>query len=819
METLWQDLRYGMRALVKNPGFTAVALITLALGIGVNTAIFSVVNAILLRPLPYKAPDRLVMIEGNFLRLDMENLGASPPEFNDYREQTHSFELMAAFNNVNFNLTGGDQPEQIVGARVSAQLFPLLGSKPMPGRSFVSEEERPGRDNVVILSHGLWKRRFNADPNIIGKTLTLDSTSYTVVGIMPPDFQFPHSSFPFAVRADLWIPLAFTDEQLQHRSSYSLRVMARLKSGVTLDQAQAEMAALARRLEEQHPRSYRGPRGEVGGWRVTVVPVREQVVGNIRPALLVLLGAVGFVLLIACANVANLLLARAVGRRREMAIRMAVGASHRQLIQQQLIESLLLAVLGGALGVLCALWGDDLLVRLNPVDIPRVQEVSVDARVVVFTFAMSLLTGLIFGVVPAMSIAQPHLSESLKEGGQKLAGGFGHNRVRHLLVVAQLALSLVMLIAAGLLIKSFVRLQQVNPGFRAENLLTMEIALPPSKYVEPHQQASFFQQLLQRVATLPGTRSAGLITILPMSGARFDGPVSVEGRPLDFTRGPEVANYRIISSGYFQAMGIPHLQGRQPTEQDAAGKTPVVVVNQTLARHFFPNENPIGRRLKLGAPQNPRPWLTIVGVVGDVKHSGLGAATRPEMYVPYLQEPAGAMTLVMRADSNPMSLAAAVRREVMSVDLDQPVYNIRTMEQVLSDSVSQRRFSMLLLGLFSVVALVLAAVGLYAVISYSVNQRTHEIGICMALGAKARDVLKLVVRQGMVLAFVGVVIGLGAALGLSRFISSLLFGVSATDPLTFVVISLLLTVVALLACYLPARRATKVDPMVALRCE
>jgi putative ABC transport system permease protein len=825
MDNLWQDLRYGIRMLLRSPGFTLVGVLALALGIGANTAIFSVVNAVLLRPLPYPDPDRLVLLSENFSRLGLNRISVSAPEFIDYRDRSQSFERVAAYKYLNFNLTGVDEPERILGASVSAGLFTLLGINPSRGRAFLPEEDQPGGHPVVVLSHGLWQRRFGADPSVVGKTLRLNGNHMTVVGIMPPGFQFP-------AQAELWAPIVFNDDALRQRQSRSLRVIARLKPDVTLKQAQAEMSTFARQLTQQYPDIYL----ESNGWSITLTPLREQMVGNLRTTLLVLLGAVGFVLLIACANVANLLLARAAARQKEIAIRTALGAGRRRLVRQLLTESVLLALVGGTLGLLLALWGIDLLAALRPPGIPALVKISVDAPVLAFTILTSLLTGILFGLAPALAASKLDLNESLKEGGRGAAGSRGRHRLGSILVISEVALALVLLIGAGLLIKGFLRLRSVDPGFNPKNVLVTWTVLSPSKYPDRTQVADFYQTLLARIEALPGVQFVGATNDLPLSGDNSSWGFTTEAHPRPAPGEVLEANYRVASPNYFRAMGISLVRGRFFTEFDNESAPGAVIINETMARRFWSDEDPIGKRMKLGSPDPQHTWdglwLTIVGVVGDVKHFGLAADARPEMYVTYLQNPwrglpaAPYMTvvwrgvsLVVRVAAEPTALAAAVRRAVWSVDKDQPVFGVNTIEQVLSNSVAQRRFTMLLLSLFAALALVLAALGIYGVMSYAVTQRTREIGIRMSLGAQPSDALRLVLKQGLGLALVGVGIGLAAAFTLTRVLSGLLYSVSATDPATFAGISLLLAAVALLACYIPARRATRVDPMVALRYE
>ncbi len=827
MNTLWQDLRYGARTLVKKPGFTLIAIITLALGIGANTAIFSIINAVLLQPLPYPDAQRLVLISENFSERGLIRIIVSAPEYLDYRDRSQSFEHVAAFRRQSFTLTGAGEAELLRGAVSSTNLIATLGVKPALGRAFLPGEDQPGAGQVVVLSHRLWLRRFGADPRVIGQKLTLNNSAFEVVGVMPPGFQFPSP-------AELWAPITFTNELLgQRQGPRNLTVLARLKPENSLQAAQTEMNTLARQLQEMYPEVY--PAGI--GWSVTVTSFRDQVVGGVRRALWVMLGAVTFVLLIACANVANLLLARAAAREREMAIRAALGAGRGRIVRQLLTESVALALIGGSLGVLIALWGVDALLTLNPNVLPSTANVTINATVMTFTLIVSLLTGVGFGLAPALTASKSDLTGALKESGRSGAGRLGRFGLRNALVVLEVALSLVLLVGAGLLIRSFWRVQAVDPGFRAENVLTIGIALPQAKYPDKQQVANFYQQVLSQVERLPGVQATGVIAGLPLGGSSSTWGFTTEANPQP-ARLEEVleATNRVASPGYFRAMGIPLRRGRDFTAQDNESAPNVVIINETMARRFWPNEDPIGKRIKLPSPEPQRTWdgrwLTIIGVVGDVRADGLESEANPEMYLAYLQNPwrgmpsrsymtlvGRAMSLVARSSVDPTSLAAAIREAVAAVDKDQPVTAVATMESLMALSGSARRFNLLLLGLFATVALVLAAVGLYGVMSYGVSRQTHEIGIRMALGAQAGAVLRSVVWQGMRLVAIGLACGLAAAVALARFMDTLLFGVSATDPLTFAVIALLLTAVALLACWIPARRATKVDPMIALRCE
>ncbi|MFP5265264.1 MAG: ABC transporter permease [Blastocatellia bacterium] len=801
MENFIQDLRYGVRVLLKSPGFTAVAVIALALGIGANTAVFSVVNAVLLKPLPYKDSDRLVLMTGASLETGQLRGSVSPPDFLDYREQNTTLERLAAVAGASFSLTGGAEPERVQSARVSEGFFEALGVDPAYGRTFTSEEEQAGRDQVVILGNGLWRRRFGADPNVLGQAITLNDKSYLVVGVMPEGFQYPRD-------AELWVPFAFKTPQTSVRRFHYLRPVGRLKQGVSLQQAQADLTSIARRLAEQYPDSNRD-------YGAGIVSMTERVVGDMRQPLWVLSGAVGFVLLIACANVANLLLARASARQKEIAVRSALGASRGRVARQLLTESMLLSAFGGALGLLVAWWGVKGLVALSSDNIPRVKEVGIDGRVLGFTALVSLVTGIAFGLIPAIQASRADLNETLKEGARSAATALGQ-WVRRALVVFEVAIALFVLVGAGLMIKSFMRLSEVDPGFEPGNVLTMQVALTQGKYPDAIQRVNFFRQLIHRLEALPGVRAAGTISQLPMSGQNNDTRFFIEGKP-DDRNNPTYANSRVASPDYFRALGIPLLKGRYFSEADSETTPKVVIISESFAREFFPGEDPIGQHIAI---DNGDEWKgEIIGVVGNIRHNGLAVEPWREMYVNQYQAPIGETNLVVSAGSDPAALTSAIKGEVQAMDKDVPLYAVRSMERLVSESVAQPRFRTLLLTIFAAVALVLAAVGIYGVMSYYVTQRTREIGIRMALGASSKDVLRLVVGQGMALAVSGVAVGLAGAFLLTRLMASLLYQVSAGDPATFAVISITLTAVALLASYIPARRATKVDPMVALRYE
>ncbi len=808
MSTILQDVRYGARMLLKSPGFTAVAVLALALGIGANTAIFSVVNSVLLRSLPYSDPDRLIVIwetnpnlsEG--LRLRNE---ASPANFLDWKAQNTVFEDLGAYNWNTFNLTGGDQPEQLTGNPVTAGIFSTLGVKPLYGRVITPDDDREGAPPVVVLSHRLWQRRFGARADVVGQQIALNNQSYTVVGVMPPEFEFP------VAMSELWVPMAFTKAAAERRQAHFLYTRARLKPGVTLAQAQAEMDTIAARLRQQYPDT-NTDRG------IRLVTLHEETVAQLRPALLVLMGAVLLVLLIACANVANLMLARATARHKEIAIRTALGASRWRVARQLLTESVLLALTGGLLGLLLALWGVDLLKSGVPENMTYIHgwsQIGLDARVLAFTLGVSLLTGIIFGLAPALQASKTDLHEGLKEGDRGSTGT--RNRVRGLLVAFEMAISLVLLVGAGLMMRSVVKLLEVRPGFDPHNVLSVSLSLPRARYDNAQKVSDFVAQLQERVGAQPGVRSVGAVDLLPMAGSGQTTTFVVEGKPAPARGSEPEANYRVATPTYFSTLGIPVQKGRAFTAHDKADSPPVALINETMAREFFPGEDPVGRRLL--DPDGQNPPTEIVGVVGDVKHWGLDDKPESFLYLPHAQVGGRFITLVARTDGDPAAMATAVRREVLALDKDQPVFDVKTMEQRIAATSAPRRLPMYLLGVMASVALVLAAVGIYGVVAYSVTQRTHEIGIRMALGAQRRDILSLVVRQGMLMATVGVGVGLVASYFLMKVMSGMLYGVSATDPVTFSAVALLLATVALLACLVPARRATRVDPMVALRYE
>jgi putative ABC transport system permease protein len=795
MESFWQDLRYSARILFKNFGFTLVAIITLALGIGANTAIFSVVNAVLLRPLPYFESERIVSARSNESALDLA----------DIKSWSRSFEAVGGNTMQALDYTGSAEPVQWRVGLVTGDYFKTLGVQPAMGRTISSDDDKRGGARIIVLSHGLWRQQFNGDPNILGMAVPLSGESYTVVGVMPAGFKSPRDS------SEAWSPLHVVNPlAAAYRGVHFLQTYLRLKPGVSLAQAQSEMATIDKRLAEQFPE-------ESKTRRQLLIPLHERIVGQSRHALLILFGAVGLVLLIACANFANLLLARAAAREQELVVRAALGASRWRLIRQLLTESVMISVLGGAAGLMLALWGIETLIDLKPENLPRLETIKIDGRVLIFTLGVSIVTGILFGLAPAWNAARVNVNDALKEGGRSTAGTTRH-RLRSTLVVVELALALVLLIGAGLLIKSFWKLQNVRTGFNPDNLLTLRIDLPESRYREIPRQMQYRRAVLDEMSSLPGVNAA-MVSELPLSGDALTHNFIVEGRPpIVPGEEPEVET-RSIAGDYFRVMQIPLLAGRDFTPQDKEDTQFVGVINKTLGQQFFPNEDPIGKRVRWARDEQIN-WVTVIGVVDDVKQFGLEQPDDPTLYTPYAQSNRSWkrwMTLVVRGESNPADLAAFVKTRVWKVDPLIPATKVRMMSEVMAEAVSARRFNMLLLVIFAGVALLLSALGIYGVISYAVTQRTHEVGIRVALGAQPRDVMKLVVGQGMLLALIGVSIGLITALALTRLMTSMLFGVSATDPMTFAVISLLLVAVALLACYLPARRATKVDPMVALR--
>jgi putative ABC transport system permease protein len=806
---MWQDVRFGVRMLLKKPFFTAIAVLALALGAGANTAIFSVVNGVLLRPLPYKDPDKLVRL-GEWSK-QVPGMSISYPNFKDWRERNHVFDGLAATQFDSYNLTGGDEPERLQGRNVSYNFFDVLGVVPAVGRSFRADEDRAGAPHVAVISHGLWQRRFGGDRKIIDKAVALNGESYTVVGVLPQDYRF-------GTQTDVFVPIGLNEDgdNMRPRDNHpGIYAVARLKDGVTFNQAQEEMKSIAAQLGEEYPKENKGN-------SVTLTPLSEYFVGDIRTSLLILLAAVGFVLLIACANVANLLLARAASRSREIAVRKAMGASRSRIVRQLLTESIMLAVVGGTVGLLLAMWGVDVLRRASLDLLPSTAEIGLDRTVLFFTFGVSILTGVLFGLAPALQASKPDLSESLKEGGRSGAEGGARNLVRSALVVAEVALSIMLLVGSGLLVRSFMTLRETDAGFREEKLLTLQLSYRVGKE-EGAKAVNFFRAVEEKVRALPGVQSAAVSNGVPLLGSS-ETSFLIKGRPP--TERAMTVSF-LTTSGHLDALGIRLLRGRFIDEHDTLGSQPVTVIDEEFARLYFPGEDPVGQYLA-GDPENNIPDWLIVGVVGHVKNYGLDSPgpVQAQMYRARAQVPekfqpliATRVTLLVRAFQEPEALTNAVRHAVQEVDPNQPVYNVQTMEQVVSDSIASQRLSMTLLMIFAAVAVMLAAVGIYGVMSYAVAQRTHEIGVRMALGAQGGDVLRMVVRQGMMLVLLGVGAGLVLAFALTRLMSSMLYGVSATDPLTFAGVPLLLVAVALVACLVPARRATKVDPMEALRYE
>jgi putative ABC transport system permease protein len=801
MDSLIKDIRYGLRSLLKRPGFTAIALVALALGIGANTAIFSLVNAVVLQPLPYPEPDRLVWAWGTVRDGAINRASVAPLDYLDFRNQNKTFEQLAASTTlpISANLTGIGDPERLTGSAVTGNYFDTFGVRPVLGRGFSLENEKTGQDQVTVLSYALWQRRFGGDPQIVNKTLILDSKPYQVIGVMPAHLRLPQT-------AELWVPLNFDAHPgMKQRRAHFLRPIGRLKAGVSLSQAQADIDLIAGQLEQQFPDTNTG-------WSLGLVSLREQLVGDSRTMVFILFGAVGLVLLIACANVANLLLVRAAARQKEIALRTALGASRWRIVRQMITESLLLSLVGGALGALVAKWGVQLLVSLSEDSLRATVNVTIDVTVLGFTLLISILTGLLFGLAPVSRTVKVDLIDSLKDGARGAEGTL-RNRTRSLLVVFESAVAVVLLIAAGLLVRSLIELQKVDPGFDSNNLLTLSIALPQEKYEGEGKAANFFQQLETRVASLPGVESVGLITELPLTGQLNDISFTVEGRPPVSPDDAFPTDWRRVNQNYFRTLRIPLLRGRNFTEQEVRQGDKVIVVSQQLVATAFPNEDPLGKRIitMFGSTYE------IVGVVGDIRHNSLQNLPFAAMYFPDIN--AGRMNLVVRTQGDPLSIVGGVRKEVHALDPDQPIAEVKRMSDWVNSSVATPRYRTTLLALFAALAMILAATGIYGVMSFTVAQRTHEIGVRMALGARRFDVLKMVVRQGMVLTFVGVALGLVGAFALTRVMSAFLFGITAKDPITFGVVAALLIAVAFVACIVPARRATRVDPLVALRYE
>jgi putative ABC transport system permease protein len=813
-----KDIRFASRQLVKQPAFTSIAVVTIALAIGATTAVLSLVNGLMVRPLPYREPQHLVLLLQHFKSQNLERIPVSPPEFKDYEARAHSFEKLGAFRYTNFNLAGEDRPERISGATVTADVLPLLGVSPIRGRFFQPEECSLGRDDVVIISARLWQRRFNSDPQIIGTKLLLDGKNFTVVGVMPASFDFPLQLFnlgnggQFGGRADIWKPLAFTEEEMKKRGSRSYAMIGRLAPGTSLAQAQAEIESINAQMRREHPDNYMQD-NSFGG---DVLSLQDLAVSGMRPALIILLGAVFLVLLIACANLTTMLLARAAAREREIAIRVALGAGRLRLLKQVFTESVLLSLIGGVAGVLLALWGVESLKAVGAQTVPRLREVNIDLVVLGVTLAICVGTGIIFGLVPGLASSRPELTEALKEGGRSSTVGTRRNSLRNGLVIAEVALALVLLSGAGLLIKSFARLQNVNPGFNPRNALTFEVSLPKIQYPDDASVVRFNNEAQRRVAALPGVQAAGFSTILPLAGTNSDWSFAIEGRPSDNNSPSPDEEKRQVSPDYFRAIETPLIKGRFFSDADSADAPLVIIVNQTFAKKFWPKGDALGKRITFDDPKKNPKWITIVGIVGDIRHFGLDIDPKPEMYVPFSQSAYSTTIYVVRSNQDARTLLAAIRREIQAIDSAVPLANVRSFETVIAESVAPRRLSVVLLGVFAGVAVLLASVGIYGVMSFLVVQRTHEIGVRMALGAQRSDVLKLVLFRSLKLISVGTIIGLIVALMSTHTLRALLYSVSAFDAMTFVLVTILLGAVALAASYLPAIRATKADPMVVL---
>jgi putative ABC transport system permease protein len=816
MSILLQDIRFALRVMRKHAFFSVFAIITLALGIGANTAIFSVASGVLLRALPFHDPDRIVFVWINSEKRKMayDKLPAPPADYLDWKNQNNVFESMAAFYSNSFTLTGSGDPVRIEGVQGTGDFFKILGVNAAKGRTFGPGEDRAG-NHVVVLSDGFWKRQFGADPAILGKTIVLNGMAHEVIGVMGPDFTFPQGTMmpaylQFPPRPELWTPLAFNEDVAKDRSTFNLAVMARLKPGVTLPQANVNLGSIANTIDETFRKK--------AGFVTIVIPMREQLVGDIRTALLVLLGAVGLVLLVACANVANLHLARSLRRQKELAVRSALGGGRARLVRLILTESILLAIPGGLLGLLLAYAGTRLLLSISPDSIPRVTEIGIDGSVLAFTFFATLLTGVISGIVPALQASRADLNTLLRDEARSTTGSRRTRRTRDLLVVGEIGLALILLIGAGLLVRSFMRLQQVKLNFTPTNVLTLHIDLPDDRYPDDRMNYAFFNQLLPRLNAEPNVQSVGLVSNLPLSGAAMSTTFSIDGRPAASASERPSADYTIASPGFFTSLGIPIVRGRAFTDQDTEQAPGVVIINESLANRFWSSEDPLGKTISVsvGRYKGPR---QIVGIVADVRLTSLTDAPRPEMYVPYAQHPDGFMFMVAKTGSNPLALAPTIRREVLALDNDQPITEIRTMDQVIATSQERRRFNLLLLSLFAGLSLVLTIVGVYGVVSYSVTQRVHEIGVRTALGASPSQIVKLIVKQGMFPALIGIVVGLLGAFTLTRVMSGMLYQVTPTDPVVFLFAAATLVLVALLATFIPAQRATRIDPVGALRLE
>ena len=806
MESLRSDIKYALRNLLRRPAFTIIAVVTLALGIGANTAIFSALNALLLKPLPFPELDRVVAVWDKMPSRGVNHNEVTVANYLDWQAQSQSFDHLALYRWWSANITGNDTPERIQGFLVTANFLDALGMKPIMGRNFLAEENQPGKDAVAIITHSLWQRRFGGDPNILNKTITVNSVARTIVGVMPERFNFPKS-------AEVYGPIAMTPELMKSRQNHSYYVVGKLKPGVSIQSGQADIDNITARLEQQYPETNTG-------WGATLFPIVADTTRLYDTPIWVMMAVVGFVLLIACANVANLMLARATGRQKEIGLRAALGASRWRIIRLLLTESVIVALIGGALGILVGFWGIDALRAANPGDAARFApgwyQLGIDSTVLAFTFALSLFSGIVFGLAPALQLSRPNLNDSLKEGGRQTSAG--SHRLRSSLVVFEVAVSLMLLIGAGLAARTFLSLLNTNAGFNPDNVLTMSLVLPSAKYKDEPQRAAFYTDLVQRVKTQPGVEAAALVNHLPLGGSNSSDAYLIEGAPEPAPGQEEVGRYRVCTPDYFSVMGIQLAKGRAFTEQDKMGATPVAVVNEAMARKHWPNEDVIGKRFRLAGPPETSPWLQVVGVVKDVKHE-LNLEVTPEYYLPYAQDIWISMILVARTTVEPGSIAGALRQQVWAIDKDQPVFDVRTMKEVRSISVGVYSFASVGLAIFAVVALVLASIGIYGVMAFAVTQRTQEIGIRMALGARRLDVLKMIVTHGMKLALLGIAIGIAGAWGLTRFMKSLLFGVEATDLLTFSVVSICLLFATLVACFLPARRATKVDPLTALRYE